>query len=460
MFQFITILAGGLNLLLCLIQVRQALKRISFTFLIWMFATVFAVMGIIEGVIAPVFLEQGSRAFEIEPATVAKACTFMLSFNLFMAIAAYYVRRSLKLSARQVRVFSDSSYPRELKCLTVPITIIFTTAVLIYLARVGAYATYSDRYRDTGSAWEMVIMVACWSAVSFALVFRQKWALLYFAGAGATLTYATGMRYFALFFIVPGVVFYFLKGIADSQVGLRHKRSAARRNVILSVIACIAFAAFAQFVLNTRADEGHDNTEISLKTHHIEELWLLKGFYVIIDSYDHDSEPFGFTSYTRMLAGFMFPYNSVFNREYSYALDPPVMFAHIVGNWDMNDTQHFQHWPMLVYSDAYAAFRFWGCLLGIFWGVMYTLIDYLLSKPLLFPFLFPYAMWFYYMTFRGAVSNAIVSIPREFYINVILMCICYFAFWTRRRRVSAGPRTDLPVRMPVACVLSVRSVEG
>ena len=458
MYQLITIVAGGLNLILCLDQVRQALKRLSFTFLIWLFATVFAMLAVIEGLIAPVYLSAGSRAFQIQPATVAKACAFMLLFNLLMAISAYYVRRPLGLSTRQTRVFSDCSFPRELKVLTTPITLIFTVAALIYLKRVAGYAIYSDRYRDGGSAWELVIMVACWSAVSFAIVFRQKLALLYFICAGAILTYATGVRYFALFFIVPILVFYFLQGIANSQVGEKHKRAVARRYVVLSVAAVLVFAAFAQFVFHTRAEIRVD-ADVSLRTHHIEELWLLKGFYVIVDSYDNESEPFRFTNYRRMLDGLMFPYYCMFDREHAYPLDPPVMFAHIVGNYDLNDTEHFQHWPMLLYADAYAAFRFWGCLLGLFWGLTYTLLDYLLSKPSAFPFVFPYAMWFFYMTFRGAVSNSIVSIPREIYINGGLMCICYLAVWRKPQRMSAL-RVEGAVRLPVKRARGARQFGG
>ena len=103
--------------------------------------------------------------------------------------------------------------------------------------------------------------------------------------------------------------------------------------------------------------------------------------------------------------------------DYEDRQDIPSYFAQLLANYPEGS---IQHWPTLVYAESYASFGFGSFVLGLAYGIFYAMLDRLIKIKWLFPFLFPFSMWFYYMTFRGAVANAVCSIPRELYMGAIL----------------------------------------
>jgi hypothetical protein len=91
--------------------------------------------------------------------------------------------------------------------------------------------------------------------------------------------------------------------------------------------------------------------------------------------------------------------------------------------------------------------------LGLLWGAVYALADWLVCRRTLIRFLFPLAHPVHVYVLPGAISNTICSIPREFYINV-LPCVCgaRLCYWPRLDRARGGvtgvARPGPPAQVP------------
>jgi len=438
--QPIALLLAVVNLTVCCLALWASIRRASFCTFVWFLAAAFGAATIFDVAVAPVLVNFGIGVKAIYPSTMANSIMFMLFFNASMAAAQQVPHRLVSAPSNREYLFLPQTYPPVLFSVANFLTILLTITSFLYLKRASAYTVYWERYWDQDPKWEMVLMVASWSVVTMALIQGRKVLTWYLLLVGLIITYVTKVRAFALFFVIPILLYHIMRSVATSGKAPRALFGQQTQKVLRFAAGLLCFAVFAVYLWQTRSPdtEARSDQVSSVQSYDIPELSLTKGFYAVVDVYSAGAPKFGFKSFERLFAGFLFPYLNYFT-DYTYPLDPPVEFARLLGGYPLESGRHF---PFLIYAEAYASFGFIGCLAGVFWGLLYGFVDLLLTKPAVFVFFFPYATWFIYETFRGAVSNSILSIPREFYINVLLMTICWIQFsrlGERHRMIAPAP---------------------
>lgn len=418
---------------------RYALRRQSLTVIVWGLTVINASVIGIEGTIAPVYLPFGHTVHVADAHVISRAAMFVAFFSAFMAASQVLIMQVLPFPKNRGFLLRPDSYPNRLALVVGPLTAVMLIAGVLYIARVLAYATFQDRYRDASSNWEMVIYVACWSVVPLAVIYDRKRVAAVAAVLSAIVVGVSQVRYMALFYIIPLLLLLWVKyaeahpespwrSIArDLQARVTRRGRAVLLVLSVGVVVAGIYLGYAR-------GGGRIEHNSEFRSTRLPEVWLTRGFYRIMDVMESGRERTGWTSYERLAAGVLYPYLRYFT-EYEYPVDPPVYFARIVGGFSADD---IETWPFLIYSDSYAGFGFAGCLLGFLWGGIYALADFAITRRRVFVFMFPWAVWFMYMSYRGAVSNTILSIPREFYLNVAAIAMLGWRFPVRGSRNTAA----------------------
>lgn len=396
-----------LNVFFCARQFAVTRKIRDFSFVIWMLMTYFSLIFLWSIFKKGEFYEGFSgRHVHYTDADYFLVSAFVFFSNVFL-FAGYLIGRNIFINRQIDFDIGRSNFLADV--FSIIFLVIFIIGFILFIST--AYSMdYTDFVEYRGSNWGLVFLYSSSSLLCLSYLRRRYFLCAICVSAYIYFAVTLWVRSFFIFSLFPIFFMY----VADMKN--REKLIGGTFRKPLVMIALMALIGLGGYISYLKTGE------IRLPEDDLADFMIQ-----VVSRISNGAPSTGFDSLERFIFGFVSPLSGVVGFSPELNQDVQVYFASLIFGYEFTDA--YFHYPSLWYSDAYSSFGWGGVFFGLIWGVWFSGLESLLRKnKMVFSLFLPFYIWNFYMVFRGAVGNSIVSVIYPFYINLLIFIVVSVAF--------------------------------
>lgn len=415
-----------LNFLLCCWRLIATLRMKRLISGVWFLTSYFAICMMVFGADTPIkhHANFSGSMWTIQLESIHSNIIFVLFFNTLLAVGEivtnFFMRRTVP-DIKHIKPIQHALLER----LNLIYGLMLVIGGCLYGIKMWGLG-YSDYVEYKSSNWPAVIFLSSAPFITISFVLRRYLfgvlGVLFFIYFAISLQ----VRSFVLFSVMPAAVIIILIHFHGKSISIWN----SFKRLGMPVMLILLLASFGAYLIYQRTGKLY-----------LPESGLPIGMHIIMDKIRHGAATVEWNSFKVMLQGLAMPILKIFKIDFGVKFDTPAYFASIYeGFW--GKTERYFHYPVLWYADAYAAFRDWGLLIGLFWGILLAVVERLVVQSLLtFCIFIPYYVWMAYFLVRGAIGNAFLSISYEVYLNLVMLV--FILLFLRHRTEGKPTNTDV-----------------
>jgi hypothetical protein len=425
------------NLLFCAACTWWDFKNRRVMAMFWLLATYFSLLVTVDLGNCPLEYPIGYVSATASAEEVSKAAAFMFWCNLFFALGENVVFGLMERKPLTVFFLFRNDY--SVRFQTRVALAMFAVGCLLYIPQIYRFS-YADYVTDTTSSWKALIFLSSMPLISLLLLQRRYRLAMLPLAVNLLLVFLIKVRSFMLFSIIPALVIIVFQWAAGRQPAMGFRRW-GRYVAVASMV--VLLGGVGSYISYQRTNEWR-----------LPESLLPQGMYLIFQQIDSGMPKTGFQSVQLAVTSLLYPvYNKFLMADYQPPEDPAVYMAELVtgrSGWK----EGFRHFPLLWYSDVYAALGWTGVFLGLLWGGVLALWEAAMRKnTLAWAMFLPFFVWTLYILCRGAPGHAFYVISRNLYIQLFLLFITGLHYGRVERKRRAAYLMSRKTRQRVVPVL-------
>lgn len=418
-----------INLLMCFWRLIVTIRMRRLISGVWFLTTYFSACMLIYGSNTPIrhHAKFSDQIWIIQIDSIHSNLLFVLGFNILLALGEMLTFIFLSRTLPDIKNISINKFGvlRRTHMLYGIMLIVGGALYWIKMSGLG----YTDYVEYKMSNWPAVFFLSSAPFITIGIILRKHFLSLCGVFIFVYFAISLNVRSFILISGVPAAIIIILLYIGPIRTSIWQ----SIKKIWLPVFLVILFIAFGTLLMYQRTGRIY-----------LPETGLPIGMHIIMDRIRHGAATVDWNSFKVMLNGIAMPAIKLFSIDLGVKQDSPVYYASIFEGFVGNPGSYY-HYPVLWYADAYASFREWGIIIGLFWGILLTTVERLIAQSvLIFSIFLPYYVWMAYFIVRGAIGNAFLSICYEVYLNLGILVLIVVVFRIlSKQKVSTTLGTEM-----------------